>query len=363
MLLSTKPDWESCKQRYIAWWNHEDFGRAGICVVAPLSPEKGSPPEPPKEKGARWTDKEYICARMDYMLDNTFFGGEALPVWNAGYPGWDSMPVFWGCEVELDDATGWQYPIMEKGELADYDPMAIKTNKDNPWYKLSVEFRKLTLEQCAGRALPSVGACGGGGDNLAALRGNERLLFDIKDDPDAVLALGMRLMDLWIEQYEERYVFFREAAEGSTCWFDMWSPGRFYSSQCDVAYMISTEDFDKCFLPAIEKQTRYIDHTVHHVDGVGNFRHVDALLSLERLQAFQIAPGAGKPSALAYPETLFKVQRAGKNLWIHIQPEEIKTALDMLSSRGLMIYTAAGSREEAEEILRYVEKNSVVRKV
>ena len=72
-------------------------------------------------------------------------------------------------------------------------------------------------------------------------------------------------------------------------------------------------------------------------------------------------PGAGKPSPLAYPDILYKVQRAGKNLHILISPEEVKTAPDMLSSRGLMIWTNANNREEAEDIIRPVEKNSVDR--
>jgi len=127
--------------------------------------------------------------------------------------------------------------------------------------------------------------------------------------------------------------------------------------------MISSKDFERCFLPAIDMQTRFLDHTVHHVDGVGNFNHVDALCSLPRLQALQILTGAGKPSPLAFPEVLKKVQRAGKNLHISLPPEEIKTALAMLSSRGLMIETWVTSEEEAEDILRYVEKNSVVRNV
>jgi len=362
MFLSTKPDWESCKERYLAWWSHEDFGRAGISVTAPLSPEKGECPQPP-ENAARWTDEDYICRLMDYKMNNTYYGGEALPVWNAGYPGWDAMPVFNGGGIEMDANTGWWTPSMGEGDLVDYDPEKIVINRDSPWYKKSAVFRELAVSGSKGRALPSTGAIGGCGDTLAALRSTLKLLYDIKDAPDEVLNFELRLMDLWIEHYTERHADLREAAEGSTGYFELWSPGKFYASACDFAYSISPADFERCFLPAIDKQTRYLDHTIHHVDGLGNFLHLDALFSLNRLQAFQILPGAGKGSPLNYPETLFKVQRAGKNLHISIEPGEVKHALGMLSSRGLMIITQAGTKEEADEIIRYVEKNSVVRKV
>jgi len=62
----------------------------------------------------------------------------------------------------------------------------------------------------------------------------------------------------------------------------------------------------------------------------------------------------------AYPDVLKKVQKAGKNLHISIGSGEIKKALNMLSSRGLMIETWAASQQEAEDVVRYVEQNSRV---
>ena len=34
------------------------------------------------------------------------------------------------------------------------------------------------------------------------------------------------------------------------------------------------------FLTAIERQTRFLDHTIYHVDGIGSFAHVPALCEL-----------------------------------------------------------------------------------
>lgn len=35
MELLFKPDWEQTKERFSAWWAHEDFGRCAIAVTAP----------------------------------------------------------------------------------------------------------------------------------------------------------------------------------------------------------------------------------------------------------------------------------------------------------------------------------------
>jgi hypothetical protein len=114
-------------------------------------------------------------------------------------------------------------------------------------------------------------------------------------------------------------------------------------------------------LPAIERQTRYLDHTVYHVDGVGAFAHVPALCELPRLQAIQILPGEGKPSALHYLDVLKTVQAAGKNLQIWLPAGEVEAALRELSARGLFISTSCGSEAEARALLRNVERWSVDR--
>jgi hypothetical protein len=162
--------------------------------------------------------------------------------------------------------------------------------------------------------------------------------------------------------YERNYAITREGAfGGSTCWFELWAPGKFYAAHCDFAYMISPKSFADIFLPVIEKQTQYLDYCVFHVDGIGSFAHVDALVELPHLQAIQILPGAGKPSPLHYLDVLRKVQNAGKNLHISIPAEEVKDAIELLSARGLFIDTSCKSEEEAKNLLHKVEQWSVDR--
>ena len=205
------------------------------------------------------------------------------------------------------------------------------------------------------------GAFGGSGDTLAALRGSDRLLFDVVDRPEQVRAAEGRLMDLWCEVYDAFHGIVHDAAGGSTCWFGLWSPGKFYAVQNDFSYMISPEMFSEIFLPVIERQTEFLDHSVYHVDGVGSFGHVDAICELPGLQAVQILPGAGKPSPLHYMDVLKKVQAAGKNLHISIPAGEVETALGELSARGLFIRTSCAAEDEARQLLRDAERWSTDR--
>jgi len=360
MQLQYKPDWEETKQRYRVWWAHEYFGRCAIHVYAPLD----NPPDRPEPSEAtniqeKWYDLDAISKRIDYGMSRTFYGGEALPVWYPGHPGIASIPTILGCPFELDMETGWHDPMLTYTD--GFDVRALHIDKEHPAYRYHMSVLKRGVREAAGKSLPSLGAFYHGGDTLAALRGTEQLLFDCIERPEAVRDAEMYLMDMWCDFYDESYSVIRNAAEGSLCWIGVWAPGRTYAVSNDFSYNISPQMFQSLFLPAIKKQTEFLDYSIYHVDGVDAFKHVDALCELPRLHALQILPGAGKPSPLHYLDVLKKVQSSGKNLHISIPPEEVRLALELLSARGLMICTRCRTESEARELLRNIELWSVDR--
>ena len=347
--LLYKPDWEETRERFRAWWAGEALGRCAIAVTAPKAgvPDE-PPPTAPTDPVRRWTDLDFIAALNDYEHRRTFYGGEAFPVWSGGYPGHTAIPAFLGCPTTLDLHTGWWDPIL----LADeWRPEELQIDPSHPWYRFQLELLRTAAVASKGKSIPGVGAFGGCGDTLAALRGSMRLLYDLSDRPGLVRRTELHLMEMWTQVYQTFYDIVFPSAGGSTCWFGLWSPGRFYAAQNDFSYMISPRMFTDLFLPALELQLQFLDHAVYHVDGVDAFRHVPMLCDLPRLQALQILPGAGKPSPLHYLGVLKYVQSRGKNLHISIPPEEVEHALGELSARGLFIHTWCRTEAEARSLL------------
>lgn len=350
MPLDYKPDWESAQRRYRAWWAGEVLDRCLLAVTAPRADAPDIPyPARPATPAMRWTDLDYAAACNEYHMRRTFYGGEAFPTWTVGYPGHTAIPAFLGCPTELDFDTGWWHPCVMGDNLDAVFDLRIDTA--GAWWQFNLQALQRAVRESAGRCLPSIGAFGGCGDTLAALRGTDRLLFDVIDRPEEVRAAEEYLMDMWFEVYDTFYHIIYDACDGSTCWFNLWSPGKFYAAQNDFSYMIGPKMFREIFLPVIERQTRFLDHSVYHVDGVGAFAHVPALCELPRLHALQILPGAGQPSPLYYMDTLKYVQCAGKNLHISLPANEVEIALSELSSKGLFIHTWCGSEAEAQELL------------
>jgi hypothetical protein len=360
MSLTFKPDWEETKERFQLWWDHGYFGRCAISVTAPLDgvPDVEPPPdaESPEQK---WFDLDWISRNREYHIARTFYGGEAFPVWNAGYSGVTGIPALLGCPIDVDMDTGWNDPILTDSD--DLDVRRFRIDETGELFRFMYRMLERAVAESKGRYIPSIGAFGGGGDTLAALRGTEQMLIDCIERPNEVREAEEYLMDMWMEFYDTCYSVIHDASEGSTCWFGLWSPGKFYASQNDFSYNIGPDMFRDIFLNAIRRQTEFLDHSVYHVDGVNAFSHVDALCELPQLQSVQIAPGAGSPSPLYYEDVLKKVQAAGKNLHITLAPDEVEAALSMLSARGLFIATWTDTQAQAEELLAQAERWSVDR--
>jgi len=333
------------------------------CLVWVTAPRAGAdreaPPTAPEDAVRRWTDPDYIAQLNDFQHRTTFFGGEAFPMWHVS--GFNmSLAAFIGCPVTLDRGTsGWVEPVLTERDWRLED---IHLDKNGRWYRFSVDLLKTAAEASEGRSIPCIPPLGGCGDTLAWIRGTERLLYDLVDRPRLVARTESLLTDMWIEVFDDFYSILSPSSEGgSVCYFPAWGPGKCYGVHNDFSYMISTETYEDIFLRALERQLKFLDCAIYHVDGVEAFRHVPLLCGLERLQALQILPGTGMPSPLHYMDVLRTVQAHGKGLHISIPPEEVETALGELSAKGLFIHTWCRTQADAEKIIADATKCSRVR--
>ena len=359
--MQYKENWEQTKANYTAFWNGEYFGRAAIGVTAPKGSEcLVSPPPLPDNPSDKWIDFDYLAKLNHFCFNNTHYGGEALPVWTPGYPGWAQMSAYMkdGAHVKLDEATAWLSPVFKDTDVSALTERDMDYNPNNKWLQTALDMQKFAVEQCKGKAIPALMNNYGIADELSDMVDPAVLLMALLDCPEHVRKLETHLLDKVIEVYDQLFALANAKEDGNSNWFWMWAPGRFGVLQNDMSYMISKELFEECFFDLTVRLTEYFDYSIYHVDGEGSFKHVDLLCTIPKLHTIQILPGAGKPSPLHYLDVLKKVQKAGKNLHLTLEAEEVPKALDLLSAKGLFIQTTASSKEEADDLVSFVSKNS-----
>ena len=351
--LCYKPDAAEAQHRLRAYWQGEIVDRACVSVRAPRD-------------GVTLAKRSLIVAEdfdlpgavdgFEAWAAQVYFGGESMPALMPNY-GPDQWAGFLGAALTLVPAmdTSWAEPLVRDWYVL--PPLAI--DPANRWWNAIVELTRLAATRCQGKFILSAIDTHSNLDCLSALRGPSQLCMDLIEHPEAVLRALEQVAALYRPIYDAIFQAGRMEQFGSTSWLDMWSDGRTQAIQCDFCYMISPEHFRKFALPWLEYEMSCLDHAVYHMDGPGQIRHLDDLLSLRQLHTIQWIPGAGQPTAPAWIEMYRKIQKAGKSVQVLVTGAELKTIYRELAPEKTYYWVLdCASQSEAESLLAWMKAHT-----
>ena len=184
------------------------------------------------------------------------------------------------------------------GEQKEISELHFEFDPHNRWF---LRLRELYLTAAAhfrGNALLSMVDLGGVLDILSTFRPGELLLYDLIDEPEQVKRVTKEIEEAWRKIYWELYGAQNAAEYGCTDWSTIYSRSPSYVLQCDFCYMIGTDMFEEFVLHTLQRDCLALTNTLYHLDGEGELRHLDRLLSIPALKAVQWVPGAGKPNVI-----------------------------------------------------------------
>ena len=348
-------DYETIRKRLHLLLEGQLLDRCCVAVTAPKDPLHPFVAEPTGDE-TWYMDGECLLRRHLERFEKTYFAGDALP-FVFPYFGTGGHAKYFGEDVPVkyDKDTIWIDPFLDS--CADLRPADLSRST---YFKRECDVMRYLVEESRGRFLVSMPDNCGSYDALAQLRGSENLLMDFYDEPEAVEQAGDLVVDCLRQSCEVMFDIIRDNNGGSThSWMNLHSTGRIMQLQCDLSVMMSPAMYDRFIMRELRGTLGSLDNAAYHIDGQEQIRHLDLLLSLDGIDTFQWTPVAGQPPVTAFFPVLQKIQAAGKGLVLIISKDQLRPVMENLSSPGLMlIVNDAASPEEAEDIVRYVEKHT-----
>ena len=296
------------------------------------------------------TPGEAIVDRWDYDLSCRTFLGDSFPrVWPNFGPG--VLAAFLGADLHAtpDERTVWFHAQADR-EIADihfeYDPA-------NVWLCRIEDICRAAVDRWGPLVQVAMTDLGGNLDILSTFRPGEKLLLDLTDHPDEVTRVLWEAHDLWHRYYARLDEILRPTNPGYSAWGGIYSPDPYYMLQCDFAYMISPEMFDRFVRPELAATCGKLTHSFYHLDGVGQLGHLDSLLEIDDLNGVQWIPGTGQLQGVHWADVYRRIAAGGKKM----QVLDIET-VDLMAAEGhgeKVIWctaTAAGTEDQARTTLR-----------
>ena len=134
--------------------------------------------------------------------------------------------------------------------------------------------------------------------------------------------------------------------------------------QCDLSVMISPEMFGEFIVEELTRTAGWLDHAIYHMDGLEQLRHLDLILAVPGIDMIQWVQVAGQPDITQNLKEVHRIQKAGKGLVVQAYKSQLDTIVREISPYGLdLLIMDAANPDEADEIVKFVTKNSFHRKV
>ncbi len=275
--------------------------------------------------------------------------GDCWPRWWPNFgPG--IIAGFLGCNLETGAATVW----FDRDIPVDLDTWEATFDENNVWLHRVEDISSAAVERWSDRLHVGISDIGGNLDILASLRGTETLLMDTLDNPEGVERQLHAITGLWLRYYSRMKAISDRAGRGVTSWAHIRAQGSTYMLQCDFAYMISPDMFDRFVMPDLKACCDAIEYPFYHLDGKGQIPHMESLLSLKKLRGIQWIPGEGAPPPEEWIELLQRIRAGGKLIQLYVTAKGALEIVRRMGGKGMALYIE--DRMDAGQSRNYMKR-------
>lgn len=349
--LEFKPDFERAREYWSAFWKHELIDRPACCVEVCGEDVQGF-------RGIQGVDADFdeYFREGDAYLRSVKFMGEAMPSFRCGF-GPDQLAGFCGAPIVVSEhskTTTWSEKIVE--DWAEFLP--IQLQEDGHTWQRMLEFHRRADEYVKGKCLLAMIDLHSNIDLLEALRGAQKLLFDLIDKPELVTKAMTDARKIYRQVYEKLWPFGDRDKYGCPAGTRTYAAGKHSPIQADFICLIGPDMFRQFVLPALEEEAAYLDEGIFHLDGPDALKHLDDILAIDGIEAIQWVSGAGNKDMHEWTDVFEKVHRAGKATIIYAPPERVKQLHKQLPANLVVYHTVVRTEAQGQELLDWLVKNT-----
>ncbi len=311
----SKERWATVYSTYRQWWAGE-LPRPIIPVeIKDRDPSRVTPPVPLlSQTTCTLTDfsAEQIVDRIDHELSRNHYVGDAFPYFNMDCFGPGAVAAFLGAEIINHTGHVWfETPPVSSDDI---ESLHFEYDASNKWFNRVKDIYKAGMDRWQGMVLMGMPDLGGICDLLAVFMPGGELQLALYENPKEVKRLIGELQTLWFQYYDELLPLVSPNGKTMTDWSSILNLEPGYIIQSDFSVMVSPEMFNEFILPELKDTCRRLPKSIFHMDGPGEIRHLDSLLTIDDLDGVQWIPGAGAPDIAHWPEVFSKINQSGKLL-------------------------------------------------
>ena len=349
MSLETKPDYDKCVERVLAWFDAEIIDRAPIrfhrhnAEYESVISNSGH-----ASLQDRWMDAEFnALSFLDSVKGKTFLG-ETFPVYVPNL-GPNFFAAIHGAELVFGEVTSWCEPIVN--DCTDLEKICF--SKDNKYYKSMNELILAALDIGKGQFLVGHPPIVPGMDCAAAWRGTENLCMDIILDEQMITSLLHLAYKNFHTVYNAFDTLLKINKQPSVTWMNLPVPeGRMCVLQNDFSFMISPELFNKYALPSLQDEIKTMTHNVFHIDGKGVANHTDTILNAG-IKAIQWVQGVGDDYPVMQHIPYIKyLQAQGASVIVDLDLVDLDTFMNEVTPKGIFLWVGTSNSDQEEATLK-----------
>ncbi|MBN1636443.1 MAG: hypothetical protein JW920_08010 [Deltaproteobacteria bacterium] len=156
---------------------------------------------------------------------------------------------------------------------------------------------------------------------------------------------------------ELKKLFDQSPQKGYNTWMHLWSENPWYPLQCDISNMISPAMYEEFVMPRLTRTARELGQAVYHLDGPGEWQHLDYILSIPEIKAIQYQSVDTDPpnEASHWLPYYRRIAEAGKGVFFYVYTQDIEQVYKLsqeMPAEKLAFHMWLPSKEDAQALLK-----------